>query len=124
MSVVRSEPVPSSSATIVDVLENALEGDLSSGRVQSLAMRDVRILRDVVIEFYDAWAPYPPPEDTLRADPSVAGSRLQEAREQHETYFTRRCSTPTRWSSMIRSRPTSSRDGSGFECFPSCRGLK
>jgi hypothetical protein len=55
------------SGSIVDVLENALDGNLSAERVGALAMLDIRRLRDVVIEFYDAWAPYPPGEDILRA---------------------------------------------------------
>jgi hypothetical protein len=52
--------------TIVDVLENALDGDLSAQRARRLSMTEVRSLREVVLQFYDAWVPRPPPEDALR----------------------------------------------------------
>lgn len=52
--------------TIIDVLENALDGDLSPGRIESLSMTEVRTIREVVLEFYDAWAPYPAETGLLR----------------------------------------------------------
>lgn len=53
-------------STIVDVLENALNGDLSAERAQQLSMEQVRSLREVVLQFYDAWAQSPAEEGSLR----------------------------------------------------------
>jgi hypothetical protein len=58
--------VSTSAATIVDVLENSLDGDLSARRAERLSLSEVKSLREVVLQFYDAWAPYPGAEGTLR----------------------------------------------------------
>jgi hypothetical protein len=52
--------------TIVDVLENALDGEVGSERAMRLSMAEVRSLREVVIAFYETWVPYPAEEDSLR----------------------------------------------------------
>jgi hypothetical protein len=53
--------------TILDVLENALDGQLSGERVQRMTLSDVRDLRDAVIAHYVGWAPRPADEGILRA---------------------------------------------------------
>lgn len=52
--------------TILDVLEAALDGDLSAERAQRLSMAEVQNLREVVLQFYEAWAPQPAKEGLLR----------------------------------------------------------
>jgi hypothetical protein len=52
--------------TIIDVLENALDGDVSDEHVRRLSMAQIASLREVVLEFYDAWAPYPAEDGLLR----------------------------------------------------------
>lgn len=53
-------------ATIVDVLENALDGDLTKQRAESLDLQAVESLRAVVLQFYDSWVPRPPAKNSFR----------------------------------------------------------
>ncbi|HWB69901.1 MAG TPA: hypothetical protein VG518_07975, partial [Solirubrobacterales bacterium] len=53
--------------TIVDVLENALDSEITAARARLLSASEVLTLREAVLDFYGAWVPYPAEPDTLRA---------------------------------------------------------
>jgi hypothetical protein len=55
--------------TVLDVLENALEGELTSERAAALTDRDLITLEEVLNEFYSAWQPASSPDSSLRAYP-------------------------------------------------------
>lgn len=75
--------------TIVDVLENALDGDLTAERAEQLDLSEIEELRAVVLEFYESWVPRPPGDDVFRvhlggwvasaADDGIARDLLQAA---------------------------------------------
>ncbi|HTB49678.1 MAG TPA: hypothetical protein VK701_01750 [Solirubrobacteraceae bacterium] len=52
--------------TVIDVLDNALDGDLTSERVHQLSLAEIHDLYESVNDFYDAWDPAPPPDGALR----------------------------------------------------------
>ncbi len=52
--------------TIVDVLENALDGQLTRERVDLMDSAEIDNLFDAVNCFYDEWRPAPPSDDLLR----------------------------------------------------------
>jgi hypothetical protein len=56
-------------ATILDVLENALDGELTAERAASLAPRELGALSEVLEEYYAAWEPPTPAAGELRAYP-------------------------------------------------------
>lgn len=56
-------------ATVLDVLENALDGELTADRAASLSDQDLSQLAEVLADFYATWRPPPPAAGELRAYP-------------------------------------------------------
>jgi hypothetical protein len=48
---------PSPQVTIIDVLENALDGELSAGAIEQLSLTQISELAEPVQDFYEVWAP-------------------------------------------------------------------
>lgn len=57
---------PLTTATIVDVLENTLDGELTTERVNRMSSTEMADLFDAVNLFYEEWRPAPPADDLLR----------------------------------------------------------
>lgn len=57
---------PSPSFTIIDVLEGALDGDLTPSAIERLGLKEIAELGEAVQDFYDSWTVPEAPEGELR----------------------------------------------------------